>query len=266
MLTTAQIDDYNRDGYLLLRDFFSQEELHATKKEIEEVVGFYLQKAGVNEKMDLDSALIRLEQINHDFVAAVYDTICMSSSFLRLQHKKRIQEVVNQLLGNESGSPLYAFKNRVRIDPPADSRRTYGWHQEVFYTIPRSKFVQIWAPVVRDTTIENGTISVAVGSHNAGIPQQEWITKAGHADQITRKQISKEYEPLQIEMKLGEVLFFTGRTWHKSGNNTSKEHRFSMIGMWHDIGNKEFMAPKINFEYRKESPQEYYSSFSWDKE
>ena len=32
---------------------------------------------------------------------------------------------------------LYGHTNRCRIDPPEDERRTYDWHQETFYTIPK---------------------------------------------------------------------------------------------------------------------------------
>jgi len=266
MLTEKQIEDFTNNGFIVIEDMFSPEEMKAVESEVSMIVDAYLKKEGVAGNFSLDEGLFVLEKINHDVVAAVYDTICKAPNFLRMQCKKRLHQTVSSLLQNNPNDPLYTFKHRIRIDPPSDERRTYDWHQEVFYSIPRSNFIQVWSPVIRDTTIKNGTIEIAKGSHRGGIPKQTWKVKDGYADQIIRKEIPDEYETFPVEMKLGDILLFSGKTWHKSGKNTSKEHRFSMIGMWHDVKNLDFVAPNIVFNYRKETPEEYYESYFQEKE
>ena len=263
MLNQDQIKNYHEKGYVVLDNFFCKAELHSVKEEIGLIVRSYLKKNKIFNDITLDQALFKLESVGHEHIAAVYDTICMASSFLRAQYKENMQIVINQLLDKPLNNPLYAFKNRIRIDPPNDNRRTYGWHQEVFYSIPRSDFIQSWSPIVRDTTIENGTIFLAEGSHKDNIQSQQWLRREGYADQIIRtdEQIESQYKTKQLEMSLGQIVFFSGKTWHKSGNNTSRGHRFSMIGMWHDIDKEQFVAPKINFSYRGETPEEYYKNY-----
>ncbi len=260
-ITQKDVEYFTNNGFLIVENMFSPEEMKDVENEISMIVNSYLKKEGVTEKLNLDEGLFALEKINHDSVAAVYDTICKAPNFLRMQYKKEIHQAINCLLQNDYNDPLYTFKHRIRIDPPSDERRTYDWHQEVFYTIPRSNFIQVWAPVVRNTTIENGTIEIAKASHRGGIPKQTWKVREGYADQIIRKQIPDEYETFPVEMKLGDILLFSGKTWHKSGKNISKQHRFSMIGMWHDIKNLDFVAPNIVFNYRKETPEEYFTSY-----
>ena len=259
MLTKKQLSHFLSKGYLVLDNFFTKKEISETNKQIEKVIQFYCFKNKIRFN-NIHDALESLEKLNHDIVAEIYDTIASSSAFLRLQNKKQMQRTANQLLRKDAEDPLYVFKNRIRIDPPNDNRRTYGWHQEVFYTIPKSNFVQTWAPIISDTTIQNGTIELAPGTHLLGIPKQSWKSMPGCADQITisHEEICGYCEPIQLEMKLGQVVFFSGKTFHRSGNNASKEHRFSMISMWHDIENVDFSTPRVEFNYRNQTPEEYY--------
>ena len=63
-----------------------------------------------------------------------------------------------------------------------------------------------------------------------------------------------------MNLKLGQVLFFSGKTLHRSGNNQSKFSRFSMVGLYHDIDDPYFIPPNAHYTYRKETPKQYYQS------
>ena len=155
---------------------------------------------------------------------------------------------------------LYGHTNRCRIDPPRDNRRTYGWHQEVFYTIPEGNYIQTWAPLLFDTTIKNGTIEIAAGSHKEGIAKQSWNEVEGGATQIiVDPKIVDKYPNSPLEMKLGELLLFSGYLFHRSGNNISDHVRYSLVGMFHDVSYVPFTAPKLNFQYRGITPQNFYN-------
>ena len=59
-------------------------------------------------------------------------------------------------------------------------------------------------------------------------------------------------------MKLGQLLIFDSRLFHKSGVNTSNEIRYSLVGMYHKTKHPTFYAPKQVFNYRKKSPKQYF--------
>ena len=120
-----------------------------------------------------DKAMEQLEAIDDFYISSIYDTNFQFPSFLKIISEKNLTNIVRKLIGNKF-TPLYGNTDRCRIDPPQYERRTYGWHQEVFYTIPRGRYIQSWAPLIRDTTIENGTIKVPVGSHKEGVANQTW--------------------------------------------------------------------------------------------
>ena len=171
----------------------------------------------------LDKILIDILEIDNKLIGELYDTVSYSSCFLKLVSDSDIEEHARSLLGLSKRNTIYSWTHRVRIDPPRDERRTYGWHQEIFYTIPETKFLQTWCPMIRDTTIENGTIEIKKGSHKEGIAKQSWNEIEGRATQIIiDPEITNKYETISLEMKVGDILFFDGHLAHKSGKNSTK--------------------------------------------
>ena len=252
---------FDEFGFVIYENFFDKE-IHDFKLELKAIINAYLQKLGFTT-FDSDSVFTEglqlLEDFDHDYVAAIYDTIISCPSFFRICGSSNTEFVIKSLLKISTDCPLYGFTNRCRIDPPRDSRRTYGWHQEVFYTIPKSSFIQTWAPLVFDTHEKNGTIEILPKSHNELIANQTWNEIPGRATQIlVNDEITAKYKANVVAMKTGEILFFSGRLAHRSGNNTSEQTRYSLVGMYHDVSSKSFIAPKISFEFRHQTPSEYF--------
>lgn len=226
--------DFARDGFVVIDHFFTDTEL-----------------------FDFAWAFSRLPEF--ESTGEKYDACAQMPEFLRIVAKRETSETVNLLLGRQTSSPLYCFTNRCRIDPPHDDRRTYGWHQEVFYTIPHGRFIQTWAPLIHDTTRENGTIEVCVGSHKEGVARQTWSEPEGKAAQIiVDADAVAKYPQIAIQMKLGQIMFFDGGLFHRSGRNTSGETRYSLVGMYHDVNAPGFRAPSVQFEYRGKTPRQAY--------
>ena len=260
----AAVNFYEENGFVIVKNFYPAEDLYDFKIEVKNIINAYLLKAGIQE-MDLtnddilSNGILALEEKDHEYVAAIYDTIFQSPSFFRILGNRNTESYIKDLLDIDSSHALYGFTNRCRIDPPKDNRRTYGWHQEVFYTVPRGSYIQTWAPLIFDTTFENGTIEIAVGSHKEKIAKQTWNESEDKATQIlVDDNVVKKYEQLVVEMEVGEILFFSGFLAHRSGNNISQQVRYSLVGMYHDVKHKPFFTPKLGFTFRKSSPKEYF--------
>jgi hypothetical protein len=269
---------FNENGYYIEKNLYSFEEMNemfilffdtfltlADKANIPKSKS-YSKPSDISCPEDLkqlDGLMLDCFNFDKGIIAEGYDIISYSSTFLRFLSSRKIENTTKELLNISLNNTLYGWTNRVRIDPPGDERRTYGWHQEVFYTIPESRYIQTWCPVIRDTTAANGTIWIAPGSHKEGIAKQSWNEIDGRATQIIVDQcIVNKYPQIQLEMSVGDVLFFDGKLSHKSGSNTTEnEIRFSLVGMWHDIKTKNFRGPRPNFQHRTEFDQKSY----WEK-
>lgn len=208
----------------------------------------------------LDKVLILIFKFDKKLIGEIYDTISYCSTFLRLISDSKIDEYTRELLDLKKNNTLYSVTHRMRIDPPYDERRTYGWHQEIFYTLPKSKFLQTWAPLIRDTKINNGTIEICLKSHKEGIAKQTWKEKKGTATQIiVDANVVNKYQQMPYPMKVGDVMFFNPHLFHRSGHNSSNEIRFSLVGMWNDTTHNYFRAPIPKLKFRGLSPQNYFN-------
>lgn len=267
LLSETQLASFHAEGFLIIPNAFDPTELHEFREALRQVIGAQCLRAGQSCRpgREFDDGVAALDAVDHRFVADIYDICAQLPEFWRLTSKRCIQGIINELLGRPAGAPLYGFTHRCRIDPPNDRRRTYGWHQETFYTIPRSEFIQTWAPLVRESTVANGTIEVCVGSHTAGIPPQTWSEAPGRAVQIiVEPDVVARYERRALEMQLGQLVLFSGRLFHRSGSNTSSEHRYSLVGMYHDINAVGFRPPHLRFVYQDIAPRAWYEDLARD--
>jgi len=142
LLTDEQKRSFIENGFVILDDFFSEKELAEFRNMVIFLIKNNLKKASKKdpsiiiedfEGKELDEGIIKLEEIDHQYVADIYDTIFQTPQFLRITAKKEITDSINQLLERKEDSPTYIDQSRCRIDPPLDpNKRTCGWHQEVF--------------------------------------------------------------------------------------------------------------------------------------
>ena len=209
---------------------------------------------------ELDRLLLSLLEHDRDLLGEIYDTVAYCSTFFKLISNTRIEEISREILSLRKNSTLYSTTHRIRMDWPEDEKRRAGWHQEIFHTYPDFKFIQTWSPVIRDATVENGTIKVCPGSHKHGIAKQHWEDeKDGYATRILiDENIVAKYTEVDLAMNVGDVLFFDPLLFHRSGHNASQEIRFSQVGMWNNCSIKDFRAPKPNFISRTYSPRDNY--------
>jgi|TARA_B110000438_G_scaffold121891_1_gene119033 phytanoyl-CoA hydroxylase len=270
MLTEEQTKSFADKGYIVLDNFFTKIELLEFRNMLTHVIRKYLKDAKEKypdrviedfEGKELDEGVNMLEELNHQYIADIYDTIYQTSQFLRITSKKEISQNINQIIGRELDDPLYIDQSRCRIDTPFDPHmKKCGWHQEVFYYVPKSEFVQIWAPLIHDAKIENGAVEVCVGSHNK-IAKQSNVKRENEKYPFIVDELDVlKYEKQVMEIKLGQLLIFSSKLIHRSGNNISKKVRYSLVGINHNLDNKFFSPPKFVEADRQEKFEKYYDS------
>lgn len=270
-ISNDYINSFNKNGFVILKNFFNIEELNDFKQSLLYLIKNSLKKASekYNEingddfnGLEFDDGIITLEKMDTKFIADIYDSIPNLPSFMRLTAKRELSQFVNNLFEKPDDSPLFTFTNRCRIDLPNNNRRSTKWHQEIFYTIPKSKFVQTWGPLIRNITKKNGAIEVCIGSHKEGIAKQSLSKDNFDPTPFTiDNEIIEKYEKTMIELNLGDIMIFSPKLFHKTGLNMSNHVRYTNIGMFHDVEFPTFRPPQPSFTYKESSPSEYYEEF-----
>ena len=206
----------------------------------------------------LDTLLLAILKFDDKLIGEIYDSMSYCSNFLRVVSSTKIEEISREILELKNYNTIYSFMNRVLIQIPRDQRRTYGWHQEIFYTLPNTRFVQAYCPIIRDVTIENGALEICKKSHKDGLAKQTWNKPENRVLQIIvdEKKVDK-YEKIRLPMKLGDFLFFNPYLIHRSGDNLTKDEiRFSLVTIWNDCSHAGWTPPFPNFKSRTITPKE----------
>ena len=206
-----------------------------------------------NDIEHLDKLLLAILKFDHKLIGEIYDSIAYCSTFLRLIGNVKIEEISKELLEIKSHNTIYSVAPRILMQAPRDERKTYGWHQEIFYNTPKAKFINCFCPIIKDTTIENGALELCKKSHKDGLLKQSWNEPKNRNTQIlVDEEVVNRFEQIKIPMEVGDFLFFDKHLVHRSGyNSTKNEIRFSLVNMWNDCSHSDYSAPIPNFKYRK---------------
>ena len=267
------IEKFYRNGYLIVDDVFNNNEMNQLSQAVKAILVYkynYLldknNKKGINitESNILKSIVQEIANIDRREFDNITESICHLPEFLRMISKKNIQKISNILMNQSIVCPLYGYINRCRINLPKDKNAEAGWHREIFQTIPRANFIQIWAPLFFNSSFKNGTIEFCKSSHNIEFSKPKWQgNKNGTAKIFLNENKTKKYKNIRMNLKVGQAVFFNGKILHRSGNNTSNSPRYSMVGLYHNIKDKNFFPPKATYSYLKETPQEYFNSVDY---
>src|SRR5690606_27010183 len=114
-LSADQVQSYERDGFLLLENLFSDEEVAALLAEV--------------ERMTRDPAIVRREEAITDpssnAVRSIYMVHVLSPILGRLGRDPRLANAARQILGSE----VYIHQSRANMKPGFKGKEFY-WHSD----------------------------------------------------------------------------------------------------------------------------------------
>lgn len=214
VLTKEQLTAYKKDGYLLLKDFFGQEEIRKLKDAA--LADRELDKRSYG-RADGEGGTVRLSIWNHPG-ENIYGMFARS---------ERIVNIAETLLEGE----VYHYHSKM-ILKDAKVGGAWTWHQDYGYWYNFGLLEPLLTSVtiaVDKATIENGCLQVLKGSHTMGRVNHALTGEQAGAD-MERVNIAKERFPLvHCEMEPGDAMFFDCNILHRSDQNRSEHSRWSLI-------------------------------------
>ncbi|XP_035680824.1 uncharacterized protein LOC118418827 [Branchiostoma floridae] len=212
-LTKEQVKQYFDEGFVLVKDFFTPEELQPSRDGTEELVDALAKRlyaAGKIKNKYQDADLFtRLTKIEEEFpgtCALLLKEGKIHKAYCDLWVNDRLLNVMEQLVGPEiAGNPLWNLRPKV----PSNDETTVPWHQDNCYTLPESLGTLIpvaWIPLL-DATVENGCMQLGVNVKT---------------DVVT------------CEVPYGGVLFINNAIPHRSLPNKTEQIRWSLDLRWQD--------------------------------
>lgn len=241
-LSKEQLDFFERNGYLFLDSFFSEEETAGLKEEL--------------NKVWLESAGRRVPEVirepGGDEVRSVFAVHRDNEVFRELSRNSRIVGAVQQILGSEA----YIHQSRINFKPGFTGKEFY-WHSD-FETwhvedgMPRMRALSC-SVALEDNYAYNGALMVVPGSH------KHYISCVGRTpDENYKSSLRKQIygvpdndslkwlvEQGGIEMptgKAGSILLFDCNIMHGSSSNITPYPRSNIFMVYNSVENK-LVAP-----------------------
>ena len=216
-LTEKEIHRFQQDGYLVVEQLLSPDELRDLRERTEDIAAGRVDFP--REKIEFEpgapeeaSSLTQVRKIND---GANSDPVLGAHT-----RHRGILEVVESLLGPD----IKLFGDQFFIKPPGGIEKTY--HQDSpYFKIEPMNLVTAWA-ALEDVTLENGCLYVVPGSHLEGAldHSEPWMVGDRKDMKIPDSAIDRSKET-PITLKAGDCSFHHSLTLHRSGPNNTPHFR-----------------------------------------
>ena len=222
MLSSAQVEFYRQNGYVLVPGLLSAEEAAFYREECHALAQRL--SAGRNLDATWGSARALGAEAADTKVLHCHDVQFQSAAFARLIVDERLAGAAADIIG-----PNVQLHHTKMFIKPAEKGSPFPMHQDrPFFPHDRDSMI---AAILHfdDAPLEKGCVCVVPGSHRLGpLPHQS----AGGWH------LSPEEYPLSsatpCPARAGDVLFFSYLTIHGSGLNVSSEPRTTLLVQMRD--------------------------------
>jgi hypothetical protein len=213
-ISSELVSAYHRDGYVILRRLFNQEEVELLRRTAHE--DRRLDELSFS-RADGEGGVVRLTLWNHPG-----DTIY--GMFARC---RRIVDTAEKLLDGE----VYHYHSKM-ILKDARVGGAWAWHQDYGYWYENGVLFPLLTSAmiaVDPATRENGCLQVIKESHQMGRINHGKSGDQAGADLKRVNEALGRLELIYCEMEPGDAIFFHCNTLHRSDQNRSDQPRWSLI-------------------------------------
>ncbi|HKX55073.1 MAG TPA: phytanoyl-CoA dioxygenase family protein [Xanthomonadales bacterium] len=206
VLSQEQIESFHRDGFVLVRGLYSDQEIRQISDWTDEVAA-YPETPGKHmmyfETSQADGARI---------LCRIENFVPYHSGFSKLITTRRMQQAVSELFGE----PAVLFKDKINFKLPGGDG--FKEHQDVQAGWDEYASIHLTAMVAIDETNEqNGSLEMLPGQHQKGLLGEKWAP-------LTDKDTGgKKY--VAIHCQPGDAVFFDSFAPHRSAPNHTRQAR-----------------------------------------
>ena len=236
-LTRQQIDDFNTNGFLLIREFADPELCDNIRSIAERHLAEKIEPIESEEEyLQIDTRPKTTRRLRQ-----VYDRDPLFAAWMT---NPEIRPALEQLLG-EPPVLLLAHHNSIMTKLPHVSAIT-SWHQDSrYWHFENDKLLSVWLSL-GDEYLENGLLEFIPGTHKMKFLPEQFDVNSGFRDDLPENQaiIAKR---VHFNLKKGDIVFFHAKTLHYAGKNESDEPKIAFVYSLRGISNKPIPHTRSDF-------------------
>ena len=232
MLTTEQLERFDREGFVVVEEVFTDADLQPVIDEITEAVDVRARELVAAGELSrtyaeygFETRLAHISQETDKLARSIWDGTLAGPAFFHFISHPKLLDVAERLCGPELiASSVYRLRPKI----PHYDHGAVPWHQDSGYFEPycdNALVLTVWLPLV-DANEENGCMWAMPGVHQGGVFRHQG--RPGKAYLEIPDAALPPVEPVCCPVKKGGVLLLTNRTPHVSFENHSDIVRWSM--------------------------------------
>ena len=224
-LTSNQISEYHRNGYLILKGFFNSEEATKLYEIAIDDVAVSKNVINVNDSSGKRSKLSLWYKPGND----VYGLLTRGESL--------VNAVDSLLDGNAAVCHFHSklMQKEPKVGGAWEWHQDYGyWYKNEFLLPDQMMSVMV---AITEANKENGCLQVIKSSHKMGRIEHGFSGEQVGASQRYVDLALKTMELVYVELEAGDALFFHSNLLHRSEANLSERPRWSLISCYNRASN-----------------------------
>jgi phytanoyl-CoA hydroxylase len=218
-LNKNQLEEFNKNGFLIIRNFVSSSYCENILKKAE----IHLEKKQSpieteQEYMNFDDKSITVRRLRQ-----VYDREMVFKEWMR---NEKIRPMLKQVL-NDTPVLTLAHHNSIMTKLPHESTRTF-WHQDRrYWHFENDKLVSVWLSL-GDEFLDNGLLEFIPKSHKVNFKTESFDKNSNFLDNLesNKKLISTK---VHQNLQKGDIVLFHCKTLHHASKNITNQAKISFV-------------------------------------
>jgi phytanoyl-CoA hydroxylase len=230
-LSSRQISDYHRDGYVIIKSFLATDEANK------------LYKITTGDETMRQHAFDLNDQSGKKTKLTLWYTPGDDAYGLLTRSRKMVESVDKLLDGNAAVCHFHSklMQKEPRVGGAWEWHQDYGyWYKNEFLFPDQMMSVMI---AITEANKANGCLQVIKGSHKMGRIEHGFAGEQVGASQHYVDLALKTMEHVYVELSAGDALFFHSNLLHRSEANLSEKPRWSLISVYNRSSNVPYNEP-----------------------
>jgi len=241
MINQEQLTDFKTNGFLIVRDFFSKDEIRTVRKEVKRVFALEMERIlnvsiDINDDLAFEKSMYKFFELDLETFMSCGKQAQQLISLHRIGTDEKIAVILKEL---GLTFPIISVRPSMLFNSRYLAKKAEYWkleaHQDWRSSQGSLDAVTVWFPLI-SANAAIGALQVIPGTHKLGLLDAESVSYYGR---LIGDFKDEEFEQLEFEM--GDVLFFSSFLVHRSGTNITESIRWSVQLRYNNLSEATFI-------------------------
>ncbi len=242
LLSDIELAQFQRDGYLIVRNVADDETLVAMSAYVDEALSPLTAPVEFEADVQYPGAPLNRDAPGGATPRRLLNAYTRDKVFRDWARSPAITKRVAKLLSSRQLVLSQNHHNCIMTKHPGYSSAT-SWHQDIrYWSFDKPELVNAWLAIGEEREA-NGCMAVLPGSHKLSLDRGRLDSALFLRTDIKANQALLDTQ-VTVALNPGDVLFFDCNVFHAAGRNRTDRIKKSLVFTYHDSSNRPIPATR----------------------